>query len=101
MSTHISAIHGVIAALFAISLPSAVCFGLAAGAGAALLSLFRPLLRGVGRALVLVVKPKLSRQELLARRHMRDALMLNHMVKSMDGSAPSHAAELRALASRA
>lgn len=70
------------------------------GGLAALLILFQPLLRGVARALMLVVKPKLTKEERLQRRQMRDVMMLNRMLNSMEGS-PSHAAELRALASRA
>ncbi|MFA9216624.1 MAG: hypothetical protein ACEQSK_05910 [Sphingomonadaceae bacterium] len=75
-----------------------VSFGLAVTS--ALLVLFKPLLRGVGRALLLLVKPKLSKEERLQRRQMRDVMLLNRMLNSMEGS-PSHAAELRALASRA
>lgn len=74
---------------------------LALAAGAALLVLFKPLLRGIARALLLLVKPKLSKEQRLARRQMRDAMMLRSMLNTMDSSAPSHAAELRALASRA
>lgn len=75
-----------------------VSLGLAAAA--AVLVLFKPLLRGLGRALMLVFKPKLSKEERLQRRQMRDVMLLNRMLNSMEGS-PSHAAELRALASRA
>lgn len=70
------------------------------GGAAALLILFQPLLRGIARALMLIVKPKLTKEERLQRRQMRDVMMLNRMLNSMEGS-PSHAAELRALASRA
>ncbi|SFU44481.1 hypothetical protein SAMN05216552_1003116 [Pseudoduganella namucuonensis] len=66
----------------------------------AFLLLFKPLLRGIGRALMLVVKPKLSKEQRLQRRLMRDAMMLNRMLNSLEG-APSHAAELRAMAARA
>src|ERR1700741_1328519 len=75
-----------------------ISLGLAAAV--AVLVLFKPLLRGLGRALMLVVKPKLSKEERLQRRQMRDVMMLNRMLNAMEGS-PSHAAELRALASRA
>jgi hypothetical protein len=61
--------------------------------------LFKPLLTGIVRALVLMVRPRLSKDELAARRHMRDAKMLQRMINSSQG--PSHAAELRALGSRA
>lgn len=66
----------------------------------ALALLFKPLLLGVARALVLLVHPKRSREERAQRRKMRDALVLNRMLNSME-VAPSHAAELRALAARA
>ena len=52
------------------------------------------------RAALLVVKPKLSKEERLQRRQMRDAMMLKRMLNRSD-CAPSHAAELRAMASRA
>lgn len=71
-------------------------FSIAAVAG--LLVFFKPLLIGIARALFLVVSPRLTREEREARRHMRDAQMLQRMINSSHG--PSHAAELRALASR-
>ena len=71
-------------------------FSLAAVAG--LLVFFRPLLVGIARALYLVVRPRLTKEERLARRHMRDAQMLQRMINSSHG--PSHAAELLALAAR-
>jgi len=51
------------------------------------------------RAAMLVVKPKLSKEELLQRRQMRDAMLLKRMLNSMEGE-PSHVAELRAIAAR-
>ncbi|WP_395404036.1 hypothetical protein ACHMW6_34555 [Pseudoduganella sp. UC29_106] len=66
----------------------------------ALLVVFKPMLFGIAKAAMLVVKPKLTKEERLQRRQMRDAMMLKRMLNSMDGS-PSHVAELRALASRA
>ncbi|WP_229417371.1 hypothetical protein [Massilia sp. Root418] len=66
----------------------------------AMLLLFKPLLRGIARALLLVVKPKLTKEERLQRRLMKDAMMLNRMLNAME-DAPSHAAELRAMAARA
>lgn len=69
---------------------------LAAVAG--LLVFFKPLLVGLARALFLVVSPRLTKEERLARRQMRDARMLQNMINSSQG--PSHAAELRALAAR-
>ncbi|HEV7817273.1 MAG TPA: hypothetical protein VGP06_19495 [Janthinobacterium sp.] len=97
MSSIIAAIREVLAPALHISLASAAVALLIA----ALLVLFKPLLRGIAPALLLVVKPKLKKEERLARRLMRDATMLNSMLNAMDGTAPSHAAELRALAARA
>lgn len=97
MSTFINVVH---ATSVNISLLAAVQLTLLAGLAGAMLILFKPLLRGIARALLLVVKPKLSKEQRLQRRQMRDALLLNRMLNNMDG-APSHAAELRALASRA
>jgi hypothetical protein len=61
--------------------------------------IFKPLLRGVARAALLVIKPKLSKEERLQRRQMRDAMLLKRMLNAVDGS-PSHVAELRAMAAR-
>ena len=71
-------------------------FGLSAFAG--LVVLFKPLLSGIGRAFVLLVKPRRSKAELAARRQMHDAQVLQTMINSSHG--PSHAAELRAMAAR-
>ncbi|MET3130233.1 hypothetical protein AAKU55_000486 [Oxalobacteraceae bacterium GrIS 1.11] len=101
MSTAISLLQAVSAYALDISLLGALQILLGAIVVAALLALFKPLLVGIARAMVLLLKPHLSKEERLARRQMRDAMMLNRMLNAMDGSAPSHAAELRALASRA
>lgn len=66
---------------------------------AALLLIFRPLLAGMLRAALLLIRPRLSREERAARAHLRDMRMLQNMINSSSG--PSHAAELRAIASRA
>ena len=71
-------------------------FSLAAVAG--LLIFFKPLLVGIARALYLVVRPRLTKDERLARRQMRDAQILQRMINASHG--PSHAAELRAMAAR-
>lgn len=65
---------------------------------AGLVVLFRPLLTGILHALTLVVKPSLTKEQRAARRHMRDAQMMQRLINSSSG--PSHAAELRALAAR-
>lgn len=73
---------------------------LVAAVGIGFLVLFQPLLRGCLRAAVMVVKPKLSKEERLHRRQMRDSVMLKRMLNTSECCA-SHAAELRAMASRA
>jgi len=45
-----------------------------------------------------VVKPRLTQEQRAARRHMRDAQMMQRLINSCN--APSHAAELRAIAAR-
>ena len=97
MSTFISLMH---AAATHFSLIAALQITAGLSVALALALLFKPLLLGVARALMLVIKPKLTKEERLQRRQMRDAMMLNRMLNSMEGS-PSHAAELRALAARA
>ena len=93
MSTFISVLQ-------ALSFTSAVQLALAAVVAVGLLVLFKPLLRGVVRAVMLIVKPKLTKEERLQRRQMRDAMMLKRMLNTGECGA-SHAAELRAMASRA
>lgn len=93
MSTIISAVQDF-------SLIALIQLALAVALAGGLLVLFKPLLRGCARAAVLVVKPKLSKEERLQRRQMRDAMMLKRMLNRNECD-PSHAAELRAMASRA
>jgi hypothetical protein len=62
--------------------------------------LFKPLLRGLALAALLLVKPKLTKEQRLQRRQLRDAALLKRMMNSHKAS-PSEAAELQALASRA
>jgi hypothetical protein len=90
----------IISALQDFSFIGALQLALVVGATVALLILFKPLLRGCARAAVLVVKPKLTKEERLQRRQMRDAMMLKRMLNTSECGA-SHAAELRAMASRA
>lgn len=59
---------------------------------------FKPLLLGIVRAAVLVVRPRLSKEQRAAQSKMRDMRMMQSMIDASSG--PSHAAELRALASR-
>jgi hypothetical protein len=70
--------------------------GVAALAG--LLVLFKPLLVGIFRALVLVVRPRRTKEQQNARRNMRDAKTLQRMINASQG--PSDAADLRAMATR-
>lgn len=74
--------------------------GLIARSSAAvvLVVLFRPLLLGMLRAALLLVRPRLSREQREARAHMRNRRVLERMIASSSG--PSHAAELRAIAAR-
>ena len=64
----------------------------------ALVMLFRPLLLGIARALVLVVRPHRTRDEKAARRQMRDAQLFQRMINASQG--PNDATELRAMAAR-
>lgn len=64
----------------------------------ALLVMFRPLLLGLVRAAILVVHPRLTREQKLERAHLRDLRVLQQAINA--SSCPSHAAELRALAAR-
>ena len=82
------------------SLGEALQFLLAAAVTAGLIVLFKPLLRGLALAALLAVKPKLSKEQRLQRRQMRDAALMRGLMNSAEGS-PSDAAELRALAARA
>ncbi len=61
----------------------------------ALLVLFKPLLTGIVKALIVAVKPRLSKEERIARRAMRDSMMMQKMMNSATG--PSDMAELRAM----
>ena len=96
---------GTIVSSTAIALQQTVQFGPAlrilAGTAAtgAMLVLFRPLLTGILRAAVLVVRPRLSKEQRLAKAKLRDARLLQKMIAASSG--PSHAAELRAIAARA
>ena len=90
----------IISVLQDLSFITAIQLALAAVVTVGLLVLFKPLLRGCARAAVLIVKPKLTKEERLQRRQMRDAMMLKRMLNTGECGA-SHAAELRAMASRA
>lgn len=65
----------------------------------AVLMFFKPLLVGIFRAILLAVRPRLTKQQMADKAKMRDMRLLQRMIASSSG--PSHAAELRALAARA
>ncbi len=64
------------------------------------LIVFKPLILGMLRACLLLVHPKLSREEKAAKRNLRNILTIRRMANDLDSSSPSMAAELRALAAR-
>jgi hypothetical protein len=67
---------------------------------AAVLVMFKPLLVGLLRAALLVLKPRRSLEERATRRTLESAMMLNRMARELETSQPSLAAELRFMASR-
>lgn len=70
------------------------------GVLAALILTFKPLLVGLLRAALLVVKPRRSLEERAARRTLQSVLMLNRMARDLDSTQPGLANELRSIASR-
>jgi hypothetical protein len=64
------------------------------------LIVFKPLLLGMLRASLLLLHPKLSREEKTAKRNLRNILTIHRMASDLDNSSPSMAAELRAIAAR-
>jgi hypothetical protein len=73
-------------------------FGL--GIMAALVMIFKPLLIGLLRAALLVIKPRKTLEERNSRRLRDSVYMLNRMAREYEATQPSQAAELRWLASR-
>lgn len=67
---------------------------------AVLAIIFKPLLIGLLRAALLVLKPRQSIEEREARRMRDSARMLNRMARDLSSTQPGLAAELRWLASR-
>jgi hypothetical protein len=67
---------------------------------AALLMVFKPLLVGMLRAALLVIRPRKSLQERSSRRMLESVLLMHRMARDVEGSHPSLAAELRSIASR-
>ena len=70
------------------------------GVLAALMVVFKPLLVGMLRAALLVIKPRKSLEERSQRSMLQSVLMLNRMAREFDNVQPSLANELRAIASR-
>jgi hypothetical protein len=60
---------------------------------------FKPLLLGIVRALVLLVKPRRTKAQKAASRQLRNHKEMQRMINAAHGA--SHTAELRALAARA
>ncbi|QJQ06479.1 hypothetical protein EJG51_012135 [Undibacterium piscinae] len=65
-----------------------------------ILIVFKPLLLGMLRAALLVVHPKLTRDQKTASRNLRNMLTIRRIANDVNYSSPNMAAELRALASR-
>lgn len=71
--------------------------GVVAAAGLAVF--FKPLLSGLVRAGLLMVRPRLSKEELAARRLMQDTRLIKKTINAAHGI--SQTAELHAIAARA
>jgi len=67
---------------------------------ATLAIVFKPLLTGIFRALKLLLKPSMSKEQRLARAYYRNAMTLHSMSSASDALPPNLAAELRALSGR-
>lgn len=73
---------------------------LGVGVLAAVLVAFKPLLIGLLRAALLVVKPRRSLEEREERRQLKSIMQINRMAREVESLHPSLAAELRSIASR-
>lgn len=67
---------------------------------ATLLLIFKPLLKGLLQAAILVLAPRKTLEERRFAAKLRGIAMLHRMASSYDHSQPNLAAELRQLASR-
>jgi len=67
---------------------------------ATLLLLFKPLLKGLLQAGILLLSPRKSLEERRMVQKVRAARMVNRIARDYDASQPNLAAELRQLASR-
>jgi len=59
---------------------------------------FKPLLWGIARALLLALRPRLSRDQLAARQQWRNSQAMSRQIAASHG--PAEEAELRAMAAR-
>ena len=82
------------------SIPAPLQAVLGFGLLATLAILFKPLLTGSFRALKLLLKPSMSKEQRLARAYYRNAMTLHSMSSASDALPPNLAAELRALSGR-
>ncbi len=67
---------------------------------ATIMIIFRPLITGMLRAVMLLLNPRLTREQKTASRNLRNTLTIRRIANDLDNSSPNMAAELRALASR-
>lgn len=67
---------------------------------ATLAIMFKPLLTGTFRAIKMLVKPSMSREQRLARAYYSNAMTLHSMSSASDALSPNLAAELRAMSGR-
>ena len=67
---------------------------------AAVLWLFKPLLRGIARAALMVFQPRQPLALRTERRNLQNITALHRMARELDTQQPNLAAELRLLASR-
>jgi len=65
-----------------------------------LLMVFKPLLTGILRAALVLVKPRKSLEQRVLQHRFNGARLLNRMANDYAGSQPNFAAELRNLAGR-
>jgi hypothetical protein len=70
------------------------------GIAATTLIVFKPLLSGMLQAILLLLHPKLTREQKTAKRNLRNILAIQRVANDLDSSSPSMAAELRALSAR-
>ena len=94
----VSALTPLIQSVSAIPVFAVVRGMLSLSAFAGVVMFFKPLLLGIVRALVLLVKPRRTKAQQAARLQMRNQQAMQRMINASNG--PSHTAELRALAAR-